>query len=175
MAKLRKGRAYTSIERPYTRKSKYRKKSYVRAVPVCKVTKFNGGNLKKTFQFQLLLQSNKAVQIRHNALESARQSSNRILEKKIGVAEFRSRIRVYPHHILRENPLASGAGADRMSTGMSKSFGKVIGIAAQVREGQSIMEVNVNKANLAHAKTALIRAKNKLPTGCSIVVIDITK
>jgi len=59
-----------------------------------------------------------------------------------------------------------------MSTGMAKSFGKVIGIAAQVKEGQTIMEVNVNKNNLSHAKTAMIRAKNKLPTSCSIVVVD---
>ena len=53
-------------------------------------------------------------------------------------------IRIYPHHIMRENPLATGAGADRMSTGMKKSFGKTIGVAARVHKGQTLVTVNVN-------------------------------
>ncbi|MFH1174502.1 MAG: 50S ribosomal protein L16 [archaeon] len=168
MAKLRKGRSYTNLERPYTRKSKYKKKSFVRSMPVCKVTKFVSGNAKKNFEYTLLLHCSKDIQLRHNALESARQSSNRLLEKKLGTNEFFSRVRVYPHHALRENPLASGAGADRMSTGMSKAFGKVIGIAAQVKKGQPVFEVQVNTANLETAKLALTRAKNKLPCDFTI-------
>ena len=42
-------------------------------------------------------------------------------------------LRIYPHHILRENPLAAGAGADRMSTGMKCAFGKPISVAARVK------------------------------------------
>ncbi len=56
--------------------------------------------------------------------------------------DYKFKIKVYPHHHIRENPLASGAGADRMSTGMKKSFGKVIGLAARVKEGQEVMEVH---------------------------------
>ena len=73
---------------------------------------------------------------------------------------------------MRENPLASGAGADRMSTGMKKSFGKAIGIAAQFKLGDIFMSVNVDKVNIPVAQEALIRAKNKLPCGCSILVTE---
>jgi large subunit ribosomal protein L10e len=145
MAKLRKASAYRKIERPYTRKSKYRAKSYVRASPNCKVVKFVMGNAKKTFPHKLHLVSKEDIQLRHNSLESARLACLRILEKNLGKAGFFFQFRVYPHHILRENPLASGAGADRMSTGMKCSFGKAIGVAAQVKEGKEIFSVHVEK------------------------------
>ena len=74
-------------------------------------------------------------------------------------------IDAYPHHILRENPLASGAGADRMSTGMKMSFGKAVGIAARVHKGQTIMEVCCNKKDISLAKLALTRARHKFPAG----------
>ncbi|MBR9703247.1 50S ribosomal protein L16, partial [Candidatus Woesearchaeota archaeon] len=74
-----------------------------------------------------------------------------------------------PHHILRENPLASGAGADRMSTGMKMSFGKPIGLAAQVRKGKKIIEISVDPQNVATAKLALKRAASKFPCACRIV------
>ena len=79
-------------------------------------------------------------------------------------------IRVYPHHILRENPLAAGAGADRMSTGMKHSFGKSIGIAAQVRKGQTLFQIQVNKEHLDTAKKALKLAGSKLPCSTSIEI-----
>ena len=41
MAKLRKFSAYRRIERPYTRKSKYRKKSFIRATPTNKIIRFD--------------------------------------------------------------------------------------------------------------------------------------
>ncbi|HLC89113.1 MAG TPA: ribosomal protein L16 [Candidatus Nanoarchaeia archaeon] len=68
-------------------------------------------------------------------IESARMTSNRVLEKNIG-REYHLRIKIYPHHVLRENPLASGAEADRMSTGMKLSFGKSISTAARVRKAR---------------------------------------
>ncbi len=172
MVKLRKFSGYKTVERPYTRKSKYRAKSYVRASPPHKIVRFDMGDPKKSFSHMLTLNVKEPIQIRHNAIESARQSSNRVLENGIGKTEYSMKIRKYPHHFLRENPLASGAGADRMSTGMKKSFGKVIGCAAQYKEGEIVMSVNVDKANIQTAKTALIRAKNKLPCSCSIVMLE---
>jgi large subunit ribosomal protein L10e len=77
---------------------------------------------------------------------------------------------IYPHHILRENPLASGAGADRFSTGMQKAFGKPTGLAARVKAGQTLMRLSVNKSNLKDARMGLKRAQYKFPCGCSIVV-----
>ncbi len=175
MARLRKFSAYRKLERPYTRVSKFRTKSYVRARPNCRIVRFNMGDLTSDFDYTLLLKSKADLQIRDNAIEAARQTSNRLVVKKMGKQGFRLRVRCFPHHVLRENPLASGAGADRMSTGMKKSFGKSIGIAAQIKKGQVIFELNVPKAHLATGREALRRAGMKLPCGTSIEVIDNTQ
>ena len=79
--------------------------------------------------------------------------------------------KVYPFHLLRENPLASGAGADRMNTGMKKSFGKIIGSAARLKVGKTIIEVKVNKENIKVAKEAMWRASKKIPCTCKVQVI----
>lgn len=169
MARIRKFAAYRKIERPYTRTSKFRKKSYVKARPNCRVVRFDMGEANKYFEYKLELRSKSDMQVRDNALESARQTCNRVLTKRIGKnLGFKMRMRTYPHHILRENPLASGAGADRMSTGMKCSFGKAIGNAARVKTGQTVIEVNVNKENLETGKLALKRAQFKMPFSCMI-------
>jgi len=168
MARIRKFISYRKIERPYTRTSKYQGKSYVKVNPNIKVVAFETGSPMKKFQYTLSLISKTDLQIRDNALESAKQTSNRILEKTIGLAAYHLKIKPYPHHVLRENPIAAGAGADRFSTGMQKSFGKPIGVAAQVRKGQTIFQISVDEANLGLAKTALSRASKKLPCSCTI-------
>ncbi|RJQ15928.1 50S ribosomal protein L16 [Candidatus Woesearchaeota archaeon] len=172
MAKLKKAVCWRKLERPYTRKSKFRKKNFIRSVPNSKIVKYDMGELNKTFEMTYELRTKVPIQIRHNALESARQACNRWLEKKIGKVGFYFRVRVYPHHVLRENPLAAGAGADRMSTGMAKSFGKTVGIAAQLREGQPIFEVMVNKQHELVAKEALHRAVHKIPCSCTVVKVS---
>ena len=174
MAKLMRAVAWRRLERPYTRKSKYRKKAFVRAVPNNKIVKYVMGNQKKEYAYVVSLNSKSDIQLRHNALESARKTTNKLLETKAPV-NYKMRIKVYPHHILRNNPLAAGAGADRMSTGMAHSFGKAVGIAAQVRKGQAIMEVEVNKDKLNVAKLALERARKKFPCDCSISVVEKAK
>lgn len=173
MAKLRRAVAYRTIERPYTRKSKYRSKQFVRAVPNNNIVKYEMGDLKRKFKYVVSLHSNAHIQIRHNALESARLTSNRLLELKTGKNGYRLRLRVYPHHILRENPLAAGAGADRMSTGMKKSFGKAVGLAAQLKKGQVILEAYVDDEFLEVAKKAVDRAKHKFPCSCTLKVAEI--
>lgn len=170
MAKLRKAVSYRRIERPYTRKSKYRKKNFVRASPTNLIVRYDMGELQRKFDYRIDVNSEDSIQIRHNALEAARKSSNRILEKKTGKVGFRLKIRVFPHHILRENPLASGAGADRMSTGMAHSFGKPIGLAAQVHKGQTLFEVHVDKSNLAAGKEAAGRIISKIPCKCRLII-----
>ncbi len=169
MARLRKFVAYRRLERPYTRVSKFRSKSFVKSRPHIKVTRFDMGNLKGDFGYEVSLISKQPLQIRQESLESARQAANRILEKKLGLGNYHFKIRKYPHHVLRENPLASGAGADRLSKGMKLSFGKVIGIAAQLEKGDKLMSVWVNKQGLDWAKKALRRAYTKLPLSYYIV------
>lgn len=172
MAKLRKFRAYQKLERPYTRISKYTKKNFVRGGrPNIKIIKYDMGTPSKEFDTKLVLKALKNIHIRHNAIEAARMTSNRTLEKALA-KEYHLRFRMYPHHVLRENPLASGAGADRMSTGMKKSYGKSISTAARVFEGQEIMELRINKVNLKVAKLALERASKKFPCSCKIATIS---
>ena len=172
MARIRKFISYRRIERPYTRVSKYKEKSFIRMNPNVKVIAFETGTPKKKFQYTLNLISKGDLQIRDNAVESAKQTSNRVLEKGIGLAAYHLKIKPYPHHVLRENPIAAGAGADRFSTGMQRAFGKPIGVAAQIKKGQVIFEVSVDKANLGLAKTALTRAYKKLPGSCMIQTME---
>ena len=172
MARIRKFVSYRSLERPYTRTSKFKDKSFIRITPNIAVVRFDNGNLRKKFQYTLRLSSKADLQIRDNALESARQTSIKLLEANLGPNGFFLKIKVYPYHVLRENPLASGAGADRFSTGMQRSFGKPIGNAARIRKGQTLFEVCVDKAHIDLGKKALERAVKKLPCSCNIKIVE---
>jgi large subunit ribosomal protein L10e len=159
------GVMYRSIkQQPYTRKE------YMGGIPTSRIVQFVLGNKAGIFPVQLSLCINEKCQIRHIALESARITSNRFLEKSIGVNEYRLKIRVYPHHVLRENKQATGAGADRVSQGMRASFGKAVGIAARVRPNQVIMSVETFERHIGHAKEALRKAACKLPSSCKIKI-----
>lgn len=171
MARLRKFVSYRRIERPYTRTSKYKSKSFIRMNPNIKVIGFETGNLKKSFEYTLSLISKDNLQIRDNALESAKQTSNKLLEKTIGISNYHLKIRTYPYHVLREHALAAGAGADRFSSGMAHAFGKPVGNAAQIKRGETIFLVSVNKQNISIAKRALERASKKLPCSCTIQIV----
>ncbi len=173
MPKLRKFIAYRRIERPYTRRSKFRKKAYIKVNPNRGVVRFVMGDLSnKKYPYSLFLKSTTDLQIRNFALEAGRQSGNRVLEKEIGKTGYRMMVRVFPHHVLRENPLAAGAGADRMSTGMAHSFGKPVGLAARVFENQIICHVDCEKTHIDLAKTALKRFSTKIPCKCYIEIFD---
>ncbi|MFH2021205.1 MAG: 50S ribosomal protein L16 [archaeon] len=170
MAKIRKGCTCRNIERPNTRKSKYRKKSFVRGAPVCKIVKFNVGNLTSDFKYRVDLCSKEHVQARDNGIEAARTTANRTLEKVLGKVGFRLQVRVYPHHVVREHALASGAGADRFSSGMAHSFGKPVGNSAQLKVGQIVMSAYVNENGIDLARKAFRRANNKLPMTTTVAV-----
>jgi len=139
-------------------------------VPGSKIALFDMGNLSKDFPVSLSLVAKEACQIRHNALEAARIFANRYLVKEVGRKNFHLKIRLYPHHVLRENKIASGAGADRVSSGMRHAFGKAVGTAARVKPGQRILSVGVEEQNFDDAKEALRRASYKLPTPCRVVI-----
>src|SRR3972149_6179750 len=109
---LRPGRCYRKHQRPYTRQSKrVPKKGYVKGVPGSKLTSFEVGT-KANYELSVFLVADRPVQIRHNALESARIMAVQTLEKSVGKGNtFFLKVRVYPHQVLRENALATGAGA----------------------------------------------------------------
>ena len=170
--KLRKGHCYSGVERSYTRKSKYKKKGYVKAVPTTKIVKFDMGNLSKTFPYRVDLVVKDPIQIRQNALESCRLLINRNLIKSIGT-DFYLKLRTYPHHILRENRMLTGAGADRMQTGMQKAFGTPVNISAQLKKDQTLFSIKVEKENVDKAKVALNKARPRMPGKFSINIVEI--
>jgi len=174
MVALRKGHCYTPVQRAYTRKSKYKKHAFIRSVPQNKIVKYHMGDTKKEFDYEINLVSKKALQVRHNAIESSRQVVVRKLEKNLG-SNFYFNVRLFPHHVLRENKMITGAGADRMQTGMQLAFGKAVGLAAQVRTNQHIYTIRVNKDGVLKAKEALKMANARLPGTYNIQVVELKK
>ncbi|MHA1754416.1 MAG: 50S ribosomal protein L16 [Candidatus Odinarchaeia archaeon] len=168
----RPAHCYTKLEsRPYVKKRTRRKKDLVRGVPDPKIRTFNMGNRKKTFPVYISLVTKEAGQIRHIALEAARITANRFLEKKAeGRENYHLKIRVYPHHVLRENKMMAFAGADRLQDGMRRAFGKPIGTAARVKEGQELITVGTYPQYIEVAKKALKRAAMKFPMPCTYVI-----
>lgn len=166
---LRPAKCYRGLERPYTRQSRRKpKKGYVKGVPYPKITKFETGAGKKDFDLTMYLVAKGDVQIRHNALEASRIAANKVMFEGTGEEGYFLKVLVFPHHVLRENPLATGAGADRFQTGMRMSFGKPIGTAARVKVGQKIIEVRTSQSKIGVAKLALKAASYKLPVKCVI-------
>jgi len=155
---------YRRRERPYTRKK------YMGGVPGSKVVHYDMGNLTADFPVTLTLIVKEPCQIRHSALESARVAANRYLMKNVGRMNFHMKLRIYPHHVLRENKQATGAGADRVSSGMRHAFGKAVGTAARVSADQKVFSISTSPQHVLRAKTALKRAGHKLPSPIQIIV-----
>jgi len=170
MAGLRKGHSYSKyFKRPYTRKSKFKTKSYVKGVPVSKIVKYDMGDLKRVFPKQVHLIAKDNVQIRHNSVESARVIINRYLHESLG-QNYRLKLRLYPHHVLRENKMLTGAGADRMQSGMQQAFGSPTAIAVQLMKGQKIFTAYVEENGVEKAKTALKKGVCRMPKTYSILI-----
>jgi large subunit ribosomal protein L10e len=144
-------------------------KNYIGAAPHMKIRQFNMGNPIKDFKYCIDLHCESAVQIRDNAMESARIAINRFLTNKLKDQYF-MKIRVYPHQILRENKQAQGAGADRIQKGMSHPFGKPIGRAIRTHVGEILMSVLVDQEGIELAKQALRRAGPRLGIETSLDV-----
>lgn len=180
MASLRKALAYSKKKVvPFTRVSKKKKKSFIKTVPQQKIVKFvmgkeslyNEGKL----PFGLSVVSDEKVQIRHNALEACRQYINKKLDKELG-GQYVFRVIPFPHHIQRENKMLTGAGADRMQTGMQKAFGKSVGKAAIVKKGSKIFFIGVpNKKAVSFARKLIQQVRPKLPGKIKIIEEDNSK
>ena len=167
----RPGHCYRKLEsRPYVKKKTRRKKDLVRGVPDPKIRAFNMGDRKKEFPYYISLVAKEAGQIRDTALEAARITANRYLEKKSESKEsYHLKVRVYPHHVLRENKMMAFAGADRLQDGMRRAFGKPIGTAARVLANQELITIGTQKQYIEVAKQALRRASMKFPMACTYV------
>jgi large subunit ribosomal protein L10e len=147
----------------------YTRREYMGGVPVCRVTQFDTGNLQDKFPFSLSLGCEEAAQVRDTALEAARISAVRVMEKT-SRNEFHLKVRRYPHQILREHKMAMGAGADRISSGMRGAFGKAVGHAVRAQIGMEILTIYTTEAHIPDAKEALRKASHKLPTPTRLVI-----
>ncbi|TGC11107.1 50S ribosomal protein L16 [Methanolobus halotolerans] len=152
------------------RQRSFTRKKYMGGVPGSHIIHYDMGNKTSEFPVKLSLISVERCQIRHIALEAARITANRSIMAAAGRAGYHMKLRVYPHEVLRENKQATGAGADRVSSGMRGSYGKNVGTAARVSAGQKIFTISVNKEHFAIAKDALRKAGQKLPTPVRISV-----
>jgi len=172
MATLRRFKCYRRIKRAYTRKSKYKKKGFIKSIPTVKIIRWDMGNPSGTFTHRVDLISKLDAQIRQNSIESARLVANRQLEEKLTKPMYYLKLRVFPHHVLRENKMLTGAGADRMQTGMSHAFGKAVGIAAQMRKGQILFTAFVNKEGLDLAKKSFMLMRPRLSGSWKIEISE---
>ena len=171
---LRKASAYSKKKvRPYTRKSNVKSRSYIKTIPQQRIVKFKMGAAedyrKGKFKFILKLVAGEKVLIRDNALEASRQYIHKKLEKSFP-GQYFFEVKVYPHHILRENKMLTGAGADRMQSGMQKSFGSTVGRAAIVKKNQTIFLVAFFRENQRKSViSALSKIKAKIPCRTRLV------
>ena len=152
----------------------YTSKVFAPGAPNSKVARFTTGKATNDYAYSLELLSKGRVQIRSNALESARVAANKKLTL-LGEENYYLIVRSYPHIILRENKMIATAGADRLQEGMRKAFGKPIGLAARVDIGTPVLELRVRAADLAKGKEALHAAKAKLPMLTDIRVKEIAE
>ena len=138
-------------------------------IPNLRIASFNVGNASGDFPIEMVLVAKEMCHVRHNALEAARITANRVMTKT-GVMNYHLKVLIYPHNVLRENKQATGAGADRVSQGMRSAFGKNVGLAARVYPGTRLILLRTNKAQFDKAKNALRKAGMKMPSPTRIVI-----
>ncbi len=154
-------------------KKAFTRRKYMGGVPGNKIVQYEMGNLSQEFPSEIDLIVDETCQIRHSALEAARITINRRLMKDVGRSNFHFKVRVFPHHVLRENKQATGAGADRVSEGMRLAFGKAVGTAARMTAGQKLMTVFSTPQYIEKIKDAMRHGGHKLPTPSHLKVSEI--
>lgn len=172
--KLRPARSVRGIlSQSWSRYSvKKPKKNYVKSLPHTSLTIFNMGVNRPNYDLLLTLESEQHVQLRSNSLEAARLVANKHLEREL-VNNYYLSLLPFPHNVIREKKRATGAGADRLSQGMSLSFGTPSSVAARVKVGQVIFRIRTVAASKDVAREALKRASSKLSGTYKIVMTPI--
>ncbi len=148
----------------------YTRREYMGGVPASRVSQYVMGNSTAEFPVTLTLKVKNRVQIRHTSIEAGRIAANKVLVANCGSPNYQMVVRAFPHVVLRENKLATGAGADRVSSGMRQGFGKTVGTAARLERNQAILTVSVPADKVAVAMDSLWRASMKFPSPCYIDV-----
>ncbi|MEM3372598.1 MAG: 50S ribosomal protein L16 [Candidatus Anstonellales archaeon] len=146
----------------YTRFSRNKpRKSYIKAMPHRHLHIFDMGNDKGNFNTEINIVAERDVIIRDCAIEAARVAINKVLEKALPEKYF-FKVLKYPFHVIRENKMIAGAGADRLSKGMRRSFGRTTDVAARIKENDSLFLIKTDYENLEIVKRAAKLGINKL-------------
>jgi len=161
-----KARNYRSI-----RGMLYTRQEYIHGAPQPRITRFTMGTYREDYEVEVRLKARERELIRDRALESLRVNVNRLLQKKVGGNNYYYIIMIYPHHVLRENKMMTGAGADRLQEGMRRAFGKPIGRAAAVEPGQTIAKVLTFVNYVPVVRQILKVGASKIPKGGDIDVV----
>ncbi|MCW6160191.1 MAG: 50S ribosomal protein L16 [Candidatus Micrarchaeales archaeon] len=171
MARLRPGRTCRTPNSQAWARFSIRKprKNFIRALPHTSIQVFNSGVDKTEYELKAYLAPEQPIQLRSNALEAARLVALRQLTESIPES-FYLKLLVYPHNVIREHKMASGAGADRVSRGMSQAWGRPVSVAARIRKTQPVLLIKTAKANRNIAVDALKRAAKKLSGKYRVIV-----
>ena len=159
---------YREISKP-----PYTRREYITGIPGSKIAQHKMGDAgaePDDYPVQISLRVDEELQIRHGSLEAARLSANRHLIKTQGEGNYKMILRKFPHHVIRENKQATGAGADRVSDGMRQAFGKVVGTAARIQDGERLFTLYCDVDQADAGKEAFRRAYNKISPPCRIDV-----
>jgi large subunit ribosomal protein L10e len=160
---IRPGRSIRDADKvAWTRFSRSKpRRSYIKAMPHKDLHQFRMGVDKSDYDFVMHLRASGPIILRDNAIESARMSANKQLELA-APGNYYFVVRVYPHHVIRENKMIAGAGADRLQKGMRRAFGRPTDMAARLAKGSDLFSIYTYKANAAVCADAMRRAQRKI-------------
>jgi large subunit ribosomal protein L10e len=159
---------YRDIDKPA-----YTRREYITGIPGSKIAQHKMGNRDADgddYPVRMSLVVEESVQIRHGSLEASRLSANRHLIQELGEENYKMILRKFPHQVIRENKQATGAGADRVSDGMRQSFGKIVGTAARIQDGERLFTAWCDVDQADAVREAFRRAYNKITPPCRIEV-----
>lgn len=159
---------YREISKP-----PYTRREYISGIPGSKIAQHHMGDKQSNaedYPVQISLVTKEEVQLRHDSMEASRLSANRYLIQELGEGNYKMILRKFPHHVIRENKQATGAGADRVSDGMRQAFGKIVGTAARIDAGERIFTAYCDVDQAPVVKEAFRRAYNKISPPCRVVV-----
>ena len=149
------------------------RKSFVKGAPNPKVRQYIMG-AEKFYEMQADLVAVEEIRMRDNALEAARQISNKYMEKHLPLNYYLQLLK-YPHYVIREHAALGVAGSDRISKGMKLAFGRPKGRTAKVKKGEAIFRARFMNKDLQVIKAGLKRARLKLSGFFKLVYTDISK
>ncbi len=152
----------------------YTRVEYIHSKPPTRVTRFTLGDTGLDYEYKITMVAPHSVKLSAKSLEAARVTANKVLRIEAGM-NFMLKVVTYPHEIMRAHKFMGFAGADRLSQGMRRSFGKSTERAAMVDANQIILAIFSMQSGVEIAKKALTRASKKLPVPCLIEVEALKK